>query len=180
MRYQLADETIVAGEKEIEVPMTTTIPAVMGIDDQGNAVEIEPTKTIQDLYIKRVDTLSSEERQELLIKVIDDDPRPDDRFFWVDGPNKQGKYSVRAKDLDPLKSSWILQVKMIASQILNNSDWQVTKAMETNNPMPQDVKDYRASVRDYSNTKSDAIQACINVEELMEQVASIQFPTQED
>ena len=172
MRYQLEDEKIVTGEYIVEVPKPTTIPARQGIGPDGEPVEVAE-EIVMDLYNIAIKDLTEEQRQQLSITILEEPVRLDDRFYWDGDVN-------RPKDLPPLKSFWIGQVKMIAGQTLAHTDWQVTKALETDVPMNAGVKAFRASVRDYSNVKEDAIDACTTVEELIEQVSSIQFPTQED
>lgn len=47
-----------------------------------------------------------EERAAIGILDVNEQPRPDDRFYWVSGPNLDGTYTAIPKDLDGLKTQW--------------------------------------------------------------------------
>jgi hypothetical protein len=99
------------------------------------------------------------------------DPRPDDRFYIVSGPDNTGAYNSSPRDLDELKASFILQENQTARQILSNTDWYVIRmlegeAMGTPTPMPAGLSDQRTSVRALSNARVADIQAATTLEEL--------------
>ena len=70
--------------------------------------------------------------------------RPDDRFYWVNGPDNKGQYQATPKQLDDstdpdtgvvtqgLKTQWKLKDKQEANSLLSPSDWMVTRKAETN------------------------------------------------
>ena len=53
---------------------------------------------------------------------------------------------------DPM---WKMQeLRDARSMFLRDTDWVVTKAMETGEPVPQQWQDYRQALRDITNTYS--------------------------
>ena len=85
--------------------------------------------------------------------------RPDDRFYWVSGPNDIGEYQVIHKQLDDstdpdtgvvtqgLKTQWKLQDKQQENGLLSPSDWMVTRKAETNIDMKPEWEQYRSAIR---------------------------------
>ena len=94
--------------------------------------------------------------------------RPDDRFYFVSGPDDAGVYTSTERDLTELKASFVLQTKAQARQILNDTDWVIIRSFETAltaDPQvaSQTIRDYRAAVRTASNTRCDEINAVTTV-----------------
>ena len=110
--------------------------------------------------------LSSQADKEALgIKWVDDQPRPDDRFWWVTD-NNDGTFSKTPKDLAQLKEQWVRSLKASAHSILSQYDWMVLREVEDPGTMPQDIKDYRRDVREYSGAAEADLNNCATVDEL--------------
>jgi hypothetical protein len=75
--------------------------------------------------------------------------------------------NVQMKTLG-LKSNMVLQVKHTAGTILANTDWYVTRKMEREVAIPEDVVAERAHIVAESDRLEVAIAACADVEALIE------------
>ena len=103
-------------------------------------------------------------------------PRPDDRYYIVSGPDDTGAYTKTPRDLEELKVREVEAIKEQANAILRGTDWQVVRAIEDPaKPVPAAVENYRTAVRAASNTQEAAIYACTTVEELAA-LAPTQWP----
>src|SRR3990167_2282435 len=60
-----------------------------------------------------------------LVEIIEQ-PRPDDRFYWVN-QNEDGSWVVTPKDLAQLKASVVAQIKATVQSVLAQSDWQIIR-----------------------------------------------------
>ena len=105
------------------------------------------------------------ERVAIGISEVTEQPRPDERYYWVTD-NGDGTYSVSPKDIDVLKALRVSEVKAQAGSILSNTDWRVIRAAETGAALDASVAAERQAVRDHSNSLEAQIQACSTVEEL--------------
>ena len=95
------------------------------------------------------------------------EPRPDDKYYFVSGPDDTGAYTSTPRDLEELKASEVEAIKEQANAILRGTDWQVVRAIEDPaKPVPAAVENYRTAVRAASNAQEAAIYACTTVEEL--------------
>ena len=95
--------------------------------------------------------------------------RPDDRFYFVSGPDNTGAYTATPRDLAELKTQYIRQAKTTAFQLLKGTDWYIVRQLELGSgesPVPADVTTFRAAVRAASTSRCDAIDATTTVEEL--------------
>lgn len=108
---------------------------------------------------------TKEEKDALGIEEIEDQPRPDDRYYYVSS-NSDGTYSSVPKDLDDLKKTLILQVKTTAQSILTQTDWMVVRAAESNTALDSKTKTYRALIRKTSNDLETEINASKDILEL--------------
>ena len=61
---------------------------------------------------------SPEARAAIGITEVVEQPRPDDRFYWVSGPDNNGDYTAIPKDLEGLKANWKAQFKQTAYVLL--------------------------------------------------------------
>ena len=105
-------------------------------------------------------------------------PRPDDRFYFVNGPDDSGAYTATPRQLedstDPetgdvttgLKSQYIKQVDTEQGQLLGGSDWMVTRKTETGQDLDPEWQQYRDNVRLTGPQRLDQISQCSTVEEL--------------
>ena len=96
-------------------------------------------------------------------------PRPDDRFYWVSGPDNKGQYQAIPRDLDDstdpdtggvtqgLKTQWKLQDKQQVNSLLSSSDWMVTRKAETNIDMKPEWEQYRSAIRTTGSIRRDQI-----------------------
>ena len=109
---------------------------------------------------------SPEERAAIGITEVPDEPTYDQRFYW--GPNLP-------KDHAQLVEQWVGQIKATAGSLLAQSDWFIVRQAETGRQTPPEILLQRLGIRDYSNTKEDAIKATTTTEELASYVTSSQF-----
>ncbi|MRR50799.1 MAG: hypothetical protein EG825_07755 [Rhodocyclaceae bacterium] len=102
--------------------------------------------------------LNAERMAELGITEVPDPPRQDDRFYW------DGDLS-RPKDLAMLKASMIADVKTQAAGLLAPSSWMIERLADPSSgkPVPPEVLDYRASVREAGAANEAAILALPDV-----------------
>ena len=102
--------------------------------------------------------------------------RPDDRYYFVSGPDNNGAYSATERPLDELKASAITQLKEQANGILRNTDWQVIRGVEEpGKPVGPALKQYRSDVRAAADAQEALVQACATVEELIA-LAPVEWP----
>ena len=106
--------------------------------------------------------------------------KPDERFYWVTGPDITGAYTSVERELedrnevdengDPLldadgvqmvtlglKSQWISQTKQTQGSILSQTDWAYTRKQDTGVDVPADIQQYRNEVRLASGSIEDQI-----------------------
>lgn len=179
MRYLMSNGTIMDGITLVEVSIPTIVPAHIKVIDD---VDVEvPEAIIDDIYNMPIETLTPEQLTTLNIRVIVEDPRPDDQYYFiVEDLEHPGKWISTPKELVTLKSWKSTELNSIANQILAQSDWKVTKALELGEAINVDVRSYRASVRQYVNDTQALINAAQTVEDLIEVVANIHFPEQQE
>ena len=186
MRFRLADGSIVMGDHMIEVPIMVTIPAVVGtkqtMDGEAGELEtfeIEPEKVEPQMFMKSVHSLSEDERLDRRVAIIEDDSRPDDRFYFVnEDPEHPGKWISTPKDLNMLKRMYVGQINSMAGGILAQSDWRVLRAVERDEQQDPKLKAFRADIRAYASQKQVAIEFCKTLEELIEEVGHYEWPEQ--
>ncbi len=71
------------------------------------------------------------------------------------------------KNLDDLKTKAVKEIKEQASHILKKTDWYVIRYSETGIPIPQDILDFRSSVRSKTDEIEASLQACSSHEEFV-------------
>lgn len=121
----------------------------------------------------RLSTL--EEKEAIGITEIAEQPRPDDRFYWVTD-NGDGTYTAIPKPVPDVQQMLIAQCDQYAYTTLLQTDWMVVRMAETQEPVPADITTYRAAVRTAFETNKAAIMACTTVEEL--QALTFTWPQQ--
>lgn len=109
---------------------------------------------------------SFEERAAIGVTEVSDEPTYDQRFYW--GPNLP-------KDHAQLVEQWVKQTKATAGSLLAQSDWFIVRQAETGKQTPPEILLQRLGIRDYSNTKEDAIKATTTTDELAVYVTSLEF-----
>ena len=104
--------------------------------------------------------------------------RPDDRFYWVSGPDNKGQYQATPKQLDDstdpdtgvvtqgLKTQWKLQDKQQENGLLSPSDWMVTRKAETNIDINPEWEKYRSTIRMTGSIRRDEINNAKTLAEL--------------
>lgn len=92
--------------------------------------------------------------------------RPDDRFYYVTGPDDSGAYTATPRDLDLLKVQYTTQVDTEQGQLLGCCDWMVTRKAETGQDLEPEWQQYRDNVRLTGPQRQDQINQCSNVAEL--------------
>ena len=86
-----------------------------------------------------------------LVEVIDD-PRPDDRFYFVNAdPANAGKWITTPKDLTQIRAMLTDQVNGFVGSTLAQTDWKVTREAEGYKPLDQVMMSYRKALRDAGN-----------------------------
>lgn len=123
---------------------------------------------------------SPEERAAIGITEVVEQPRPDDRFFWVSGPNDDGSWTAIPKDLDGLKKTWTAQFKQTAYTMLLPSDWLIIRKQENSTDIPQDWLDYRAGVRMTCALAIEGLEATTDIDAFIASVAAVQWPVSPD
>ena len=105
-------------------------------------------------------------------------PRPDDRFYWVSGPDDKGQYQATPKQLDDstdpvtgdvtpgLKTQWKLQDRQEEYALLSTSDWMVVRKAETNIDIEPEWAQYRSAIRTTGPIRRNQINDVKTVEEL--------------
>ena len=130
---------------------------------------------------------SLEEKQAIGIVEVEEQTRPDDRFYWVTD-NGNGVYTSIPKQLEDvteenesvtkgLKTQWILQFKNTANTLLALTDWMVTRKTERDVAIPDAVVAYRASVVAKADQLEAAITAVTDVADLA--ALDLSFPVME-
>ena len=94
--------------------------------------------------------------------------RADDRFYYISENLEEAKltYINTPKDIDTLKTSLIASVNSAAYSILLQTDWYITRFVETGVVVPQEISDYRSSIRQICNNTIQQYNAATNIEEL--------------
>lgn len=116
---------------------------------------------------------SADEKAAIGISEVVEQPRPDERFFWVTD-NGDGTFSATPKDLDSKKAELIAQVKVAAGCLLAATDWKVIRASETGKVVDVKTLTDRAAIRSVSDFSESAINACQTIDQLAANV--IEWP----
>ena len=84
-------------------------------------------------------------------------PRPDDRFYIVTGPDNYGYHHSTNREIEDvttdgvttpgLKSQFISKQKDTANKLLATTDWYVLREIETSESTPSEISTFRAAVR---------------------------------
>jgi len=123
---------------------------------------------------------SPEERGAIGIVEVVVQPMPDDRFFWVSGPNPDGTWTAIPKDLAGLKTTWASQFRQTAWTMLDPSDWLVTRKTEIGTEIPADWLSYREAVRTTCALAISDMEATADIDAFIASVTSVQWPVSPD
>jgi hypothetical protein len=121
-----------------------------------------------------------EDRARLGITEVPDQPRPDDRFYWVSGPDDQGNYTAIPKDLPTLKETWSAQFKQTAYSMLLPSDWMIVRKTEDGTAIPADWTSYREAVRTTCALAISDMEATTDIDAFIASVNAVQWPVSPD
>ena len=120
---------------------------------------------------------SAEDRAAIGIEEVPIQPRPDDRFYYVEGPSLvDGSWTAIPKDLDMLKKTWSEQFKQTAYANLLTSDWMVVRKIEANVAVPAEWTTYRDSVRTTCELAIGDMEATNDIDAFIASVTSVQWP----
>lgn len=122
---------------------------------------------------------TQEDRDALGITWRDEQPRPDDRFYWVK-ENEDGSYTATPKDLDGLKKTWSSQFNQTAYSMLLPSDWMVVRKQENATEIPADWTTYREAVRTTCQLAITDLTAATDIDAFIASVLSVQWPLDPD
>jgi hypothetical protein len=121
-----------------------------------------------------------EERAAIGITEVAEQPRPDDRFYFVSGPNLDGSWTAIPKDLAGLKTTWTAQFKQTAYTMLLPSDWLIIRKQEIGTEVPADWTSYREAVRTTTALAIGDMEAATDIEAFIASVTSVQWPVSPD
>ena len=120
-------------------------------------------------------------------------PRPNDTYYIISGPNNDGTWNSTPRDLQGLKDNFVSQQVTTGQDLLCDTDWAFTRDYETTTTgnenlftttnVPTDVQTYRDEIREVGLARIAAINACQTLDELialMEAPAEIQVQTPGD
>ena len=97
-------------------------------------------------------------------------PRPDDSYYLVTGPDEEGNYIAVPRDLPKLKLSKIQEQLTTTQQLLTGTDWLFIRANEMSRgidvAIPSAVITNRDEIRNVCGVNCDLISATEGVEEL--------------
>ena len=119
---------------------------------------------------------SPEARAAIGITEVVEQPRPDDRFYWVSGPDDNGDYTAIPKDLNGLKKTWTAQFKQTAYTMLLSSDWMVVRKVEEGTEVPPVWDSYRHSVRVACAQAITDLEATTDIDAFITAVTTVQWP----
>jgi len=101
---------------------------------------------------------STEEKAAIGIEWVNDDrPKKNERYYRIRG--RRGDWTVTERDLDELKAKAVAACKKHAGNRLADTDWMVVRKMDSGAVIPEDVVEYRAATRAYSNELEGVINA---------------------
>jgi hypothetical protein len=107
------------------------------------------------------------------VTIVEDLPRPDDQFYWVNDDNL-----ATPKDLAYLKPLWIDRVNRSAYALLLSSDWMVTRKIEIGTDIPADWSAYRAQIRIDCALNKDLITQAADIDAFIAVVNNLKWPVE--
>jgi hypothetical protein len=116
-----------------------------------------------------------EERAAIGIVEIEEQQRPDDRFYWVT-QNADWTWSKTPKDLEQLKVQWKDIFKHQAYGLLLPSDWMIVRKSEDGTAVPADWTSYREAVRTTCALAITDMEATTEIEAFITAVTTVQWP----
>ena len=109
---------------------------------------------------------SPEERAAIGITEVVEQPRPDDRFWWVSGPNLDGSWTAIPKDVDNIKAMMLAQIKQTTASLLAPTDYKYIRKMETGQEIDAVTVQKRTDIRAAKDANEKLINDAVTVDEL--------------
>jgi len=112
--------------------------------------------------------------------------RPDDRFYFVSGPDNTGAYSSEPRDLEDLKVSFAQQENLNARALLSQTDWYIIRQLESEAlgvpiATPAAISTDRSAIRDLANQRVADIMLAASIEDLQALIATpVEYPSDEE
>jgi len=121
-------------------------------------------------------TATPEQLAALGIVEVIEQPRPDDRFYWVT-ENLDGTFTTVDKDLAPTKTYFLSLIDQTAYAILAPTDYMDFRHLaDAGYTAPADWVAFRAAVRAYIVTIKAAINAANDIASLVEVISATNWP----
>ncbi len=109
---------------------------------------------------------SEDDRKAIGLEWVNDDyPKVNERYHRITG--RRGDWTVKPMDLDKVKARDIAGVKKTAAGRLAPTDWLVIRKADSGAVIPEDISEFRAATRAYSNELEAAINAAADVDALI-------------
>jgi len=151
------------------------------LDDKPLAVDVPFTVGDINYPANWLRLSTAQEKKDLGITEVADDPTYDNRFYWGDGTaktltdtNEVDENGDLLKDENGyqvvtlgVKSILKAQEKNIAGSLLAKYDWYVVRKAEKSTAIPTAIKTYRDGVRTACNTRETEIDACADTAALV-------------
>ena len=94
------------------------------------------------------------------------DPRPDDTYYWVTGPDDKGHYTSQPRDLATLQVNFENQSRLQEHNLLGQTDWMIAREAETGTPIPPAYETWRNDIRAVGDANRTKIAGTTSVSEL--------------
>ena len=109
---------------------------------------------------------SEDDRKAIGLEWVNDDyPKVNERYHRITG--RRGDWTVKPMDLDKAKARDIAGVKKTAAGRLAPTDWLVIRKADSGAVISEDISEFRAATRAYSNELEAAINAAADVDALI-------------
>lgn len=113
---------------------------------------------------------------ELGLSEVTIQPRPDDRFYIVTGPDNTGAYDKTNRPLADLKTQWVAKEKDTCNKTLSQTDWLVIRAAEGGKAIPANIATFRTGCHttcDANETAINAVKTVAKLEALVNAPATV-------
>lgn len=107
-----------------------------------------------------------EERAAIGITEVVEQPRPDDRFYFVSGPNLDGSWTTSPKDIDQIKTMLLAQIKQTTASLLASTDYKYIRKMETGQEIDAVTVQKRTDIRAAKDANEKLVNDAVTVDEL--------------
>jgi len=111
-----------------------------------------------------------EERAAIGITEVVEQPRPDDRFYWVSS-NADGSWTSVPKDVSAIKTMLIAQIKQTTASLLAPTDYKYIRKAETGQEIDAVTVQKRTDIR----SAKDANEKLVNDAETVDALSTLSF-----